>query len=773
MNSQIVSSKKRFPLVVSLVLAGLFFVMVIIVVVLFNNPTAAFSLQLDGKPLPLGVIPVVTMNGKPFHNGDKLSVGHNSLSIMLNNAEPISRNVWTWWGENNLGSISLNTLKGNLSLTTAPSAVMFALRQGSDSIRSGITPVTLKDVPVGDYDVLISRGSYKEGKAVTIVKGETASLNLNLKIADILLESSPTDADFTLTGNGNKWEGKLPTVISNVTFGNYTCTSSRKGWKIVSSITVDRTGGLTNLTEFPYGSIEVTSDPTGLLVSNSGDEIGKTPLTVRVKPGQYTLTASDGENDLIANVDVAQNEAAKHAFIFHYGAVQLSSTPAGATVVRKGKEVGKTPLALNHIPVGESSIELRLDGYKSTNLIVGASEGTTVNFSVKLISEQYLQAMKKAHVAFDAGQFADARIAVTAALAVEPNDPDAAKLQAKIAEAEQNTEKARLQAEQQAAAERRPANERRFQQLIASTKNARIFPNYTRTYSSTFNNVWDSTLNVLKQQKEQSIRSNAETGIITTIPTEHSALLFLSLHKNQYLIFIEQNGNNTTTINLDLISFFADFNNGSTIWRQMSSEFLQQMVNDFFGKIGKSLNKESETFVPTMPITGVPSAANTMNKISDYQVEKLCEELEADNPRKVIDALKKLRNMKATEAAPRILPCLAHSNPNVIREACRTLAIIGNKDAVPAIEPLLTNARPDIIREACRTLAVIGNKDAIPAIEPLLTNARPDIVREACRTLAVIGNKEIIPAIEPLLTNSRPDIRKDAQNAIEKLQAKP
>jgi hypothetical protein len=443
MNSQIVSSKKRFPLVVCLVLAGLLFVMAIIVVVLFGNPTVAFSIQLDGKSLPLGVIPAVTMNGKPFHSGDKLSVGHNSLSIVLNNAEPISRSVWTWWGENNLGSISLNTLKGNLSITTTPSAATFALRQGSDSIRSGITPATLNDVPAGDYDVMISRGSYKEGRAVIIVKGETASLNLNLKIANILLESSPTDADFTLTGNGNKWEGKLPTVISNVTFGNYTCTSSRKGWNIVSSITVDRTGGLTNLTEFPYGSIEATSDPTGLTVSTNGIEIGKTPLTIHeVKPGQYTLAVSDGENDLLANLSVGPMEAAKHAFVFHYGAVQLSSTPPGATVVRKGKEVGKTPLALNHIPIGESSVELRLHGYASTNFIVGASEGATANLSVKLISEQYLQAMKKAHETFGAGQFDQSQKFLLTALEIQPNDSPAMEFRDEVSKASAKAEEA-------------------------------------------------------------------------------------------------------------------------------------------------------------------------------------------------------------------------------------------------------------------------------------------------------------------------------------------
>jgi hypothetical protein len=152
------------------------------------------------------------------------------------------------------------------------------------------------------------------------------------------------------------------------------------------------------------------------------------------------------------------------------------------------------------------------------------------------------------------------------------------------------------------------------------------------------------------------------------------------------------------------------------------------------------LNDEPEVVVPMQP----PIA--TTNIITDPAVEKLCAALDQDNPGKVKDALKKLRDKKlesnASQAVPKILACL-------------------------------TDSKPDVVREALKTLAAIGNQDVVSAILPLLTNARPDIVREACRTLAILGNKDVIPAIEPLLTNSRSDIRKEAQNAIVKLQAKP
>jgi hypothetical protein len=155
--------------------------------------------------------------------------------------------------------------------------------------------------------------------------------------------------------------------------------------------------------------------------------------------------------------------------------------------------------------------------------------------------------------------------------------------------------------------------------------------------------------------------------------------------------------------------------------------------------------KVSDPVRQEMPVANTPGRASIKDTISDPKVEKLCESLEQDNPGKVKGALNKLRDKKlkdnASQAVPKILPCLANSKPDVVCEALKTLAAIGNPDAVPAILPLLTNERPDIVREACRTLADIGNKDTIPSIEPLLTNPRSDIRNEAYKAIAKLQAK--------------------------------
>jgi hypothetical protein len=93
--------------------------------------------------------------------------------------------------------------------------------------------------------------------------------------------------------------------------------------------------------------------------------------------------------------------------------------------------------------------------------------------------------------------------------------------------------------------------------------------------------------------------------------------------------------------------------------------------------------------------------------MDDADIKLVCAQLKASDWREVQSGLKALRDLQTTSTIPDILPCLKHFNPFVVRDACRTLAVLGTKDVIPSIEPLLNN--PD---EAVR-------KDAQDAINKL------------------------------------------------------
>jgi hypothetical protein len=203
-------------------------------------------------------------------------------------------------------------------------------------------------------------------------------------------------------------------------------------------VQINRLGTTGQKTEFPYGSIAVTSDPPGLAVSLDGMPAGKTPATLNeIKPESHKLTVSDGENDLSAEFVLAPKEQAKQPFVFRYGAAQLTSTPPGATVLLNGKEIGVTPLTLNHLVVGTPrTVDFRLLGYSSDGAHpLGISEGKTTQFTETLLNDAFTSAIADAKKSLASGALGEAEAAIKTALNIEPKDSAALALQVEIQKA--------------------------------------------------------------------------------------------------------------------------------------------------------------------------------------------------------------------------------------------------------------------------------------------------------------------------------------------------
>jgi hypothetical protein len=428
---------------------------------LLGNTSLFFTFAFDGKDFPVGKSPTVTVDGKPFTSGDKIPLGHHQLTVESAGGEPFNKKFWSFYGKNDLGLLPLESSKGSLLVTVKPSPASVSVQRDGQLVKKVDAPFKLDNLPVGDYSLIIRRGEYEESNSVKVEREQQTKANIELNLGSVDFSSVPPDAEFELSGNGRHWQNKLPIHIDDVPAGDYQLITRRKGWELDENVTVNRGKISTEKVEFKYGTITVTSDPPGLTVSANGTEIGKTPTTLReLQPGKYALTVTDGENDLMADVNVAPKEAAKQNFVFRYGTVQLLSVPSGTTVIRKGKTIGRTPLTLDRIPTGETTVELQLQDYLSTNLVIHSTEGVTTELSARLISERYVQAMKQARETLDANQFEQASNSVAIAIATDPTDLSAATLLVEI------TQKAEASKQQQLEAERRAAKEK-AEQLAA------------------------------------------------------------------------------------------------------------------------------------------------------------------------------------------------------------------------------------------------------------------------------------------------------------------
>jgi hypothetical protein len=375
------------------------------------------------------------VNGKPFKAGEITGVGQRWLTITAPDCEEFKTNFFVGYFGKLLGTLPLQFSKGSIAVTVQPSPAAITLQDklGRAFLHTN-APLAATRLPVGSYSLVIRRPNFQETYHVPISREQFVQENIVLNIGNARLESIPGDAGFSLSGSGQNLTGKLPALLEDLPVGKYRFTAQRKGWEIANDITITPGSSVTNQIDFPYGSLEVTSDPPGMNLSVAGRLIGTTPAKIsEVRPGPYTLELTDEDNDLKAVVTVKPREHAKHDFVLRYGSVGLSSSPAGATVVRRGRVVGRTPLMLARMPTGATDIELRLDGYKSTNVPIAALEGGTTNYAIKLFSERFLAAMQSSQLALAQNDLKQALKLVLQALEDEASDSKAISLRDDIA----------------------------------------------------------------------------------------------------------------------------------------------------------------------------------------------------------------------------------------------------------------------------------------------------------------------------------------------------
>ncbi len=132
-----------------------------------------------------------------------------------------------------------------------------------------------------------------------------------------------------------------------------------------------------------YGSISVTSNPSGAAIYLNGNYRGVAPLTIRdLTPGTYNVEAErSGYQSDRSSVTVRSGQQSDIRFtltpIPKYGSVRITSSPSGAYVYMDGAYKGRTPLTLDNVAAAPHNIELDLADYYDWKTTVTVSAGVT------------------------------------------------------------------------------------------------------------------------------------------------------------------------------------------------------------------------------------------------------------------------------------------------------------------------------------------------------------------------------------------------------------
>ena len=242
-----------------------------------------------------------------------------------------------------LSFVTVTATAGTLAVSsTPPDALVFV-----DNIVKGITPVTLTDTSVGSHTLLLTKQGYDDYTRNFIIEPFT-----------------PATIGATLTKSVTE-----PTTRPSLS----------------------------------YGSIAITSIPSGAIVNLDGEQTGAAPTVIPdLLPGNHKVTLSlAGYDDWNQVVSVGSGQtAAINAILVvagenraSTGSLAVTSDPPGAEIYIDDSFKGVSPLTISGLSAGTHIISVKLQDYTDNTTNITITAGQTGKFPVVLQKVHTLSAM--------------------------------------------------------------------------------------------------------------------------------------------------------------------------------------------------------------------------------------------------------------------------------------------------------------------------------------------------------------------------------------------
>lgn len=195
----------------------------------------------------------------------------------------------------------------------------------------------------------------------------------------------------------------VPVYTTGTPYSQYTVAMSGY-YSYTGSLTMPSEGETVNVyatlnpipTPIQYGSLYVSTNPSGAAVYLNGNYQGVSPTTISsISPGTYSVSVDkSGYQSQSDTVTIYAGQQQSKSFTLQKidspGTLYIVSTPSGANVYSDGTYKGITPLALTGVSPGTHIVELDMSGYydwKST-ITVGNGQTQTVTATLTPITSK-------------------------------------------------------------------------------------------------------------------------------------------------------------------------------------------------------------------------------------------------------------------------------------------------------------------------------------------------------------------------------------------------
>ncbi|RPI39309.1 MAG: PEGA domain-containing protein [Methanoregulaceae archaeon] len=273
-----------------------------------------------------------------------------------------------------------------------------------EGVFKGVTPLMLSDTAAGSHILQVRLSGYDEWKStVDVPTGGTRTITAILiqnnagLINGINVSSNPSGANVLLDGLK---KGFTPITLNKIAAGIHILEIEYPGyitWK--STVDVPESGikdisvTLTTKSTSSPGWITVFSRPDNASVTLNGIYVGRTlentSLNLDAIPaGEHTVALElPGYQPYSTQVSVSPNQvsAVNVTFTPSFGAVSVTSDPAGATIFLDNASIGISPVTAGNVSAGSHLVTMQREGYLDYSASILVTAGTTSSVSAALL----------------------------------------------------------------------------------------------------------------------------------------------------------------------------------------------------------------------------------------------------------------------------------------------------------------------------------------------------------------------------------------------------
>jgi serine/threonine protein kinase len=247
---------------------------------------------------------------------------------------------------NNLGQIGLTRDVGQFVVKTNPPGVPFQIVDSENKVTSGISPLTVQNMPTGKYQVKIQRPGWQEiVEDVDLTANASVAIQHAFQGANVTLKSDPPGATIYLAGVAI---GKTPLSYS-LPLGQVELTSKIGSLApITQRVTADPSGN--SIVEFKhaYGLLSISADRADAEVLIGGITLGRAPFEGILPPGKHQVVVkASGVPDQTRTADIQTNHRLVMQFAF---SGNVSETKQPSAVNQNAPVVQTTPAQPNASP---------------------------------------------------------------------------------------------------------------------------------------------------------------------------------------------------------------------------------------------------------------------------------------------------------------------------------------------------------------------------------------------------------------------------------------